>query len=33
MRVLRTNNGGEYTSKEFMEFYAGEGIRGELIVP
>jgi hypothetical protein len=24
IRVLRTNNGGEYTSKEFMDFYAGE---------
>jgi transposase InsO family protein len=33
IRVLRSNNGGEYTSKEFMEFYAGEGIRRELTIP
>ena len=33
IRVLRTNNGGEYTSKEFMDFCVGEGIRRELIVP
>jgi hypothetical protein len=30
---LRTDNGGEYTSKEFNDFYAGEGIKRELIVP
>jgi hypothetical protein len=33
IRVLRSDNGGEYTSKEFMEFCAGEGIRRELTVP
>jgi transposase InsO family protein len=33
IRALRTNNGGEYTSKEFMEFCEGEGIKRELIVP
>ena len=33
IRVLRSDNGGEYTSKEFMDFYAGEGIRRELTVP
>jgi transposase InsO family protein len=33
IRVLRTDNGGEYTSKEFIDFCAGEGIRRELIVP
>jgi myosin-crossreactive antigen len=33
IRVLRSDNGGEYTSKEFMDFCAGEGIRRELIVP
>jgi hypothetical protein len=27
------NNGGEYTSKEFMDFCVGEGIRRELTVP
>jgi transposase InsO family protein len=31
--VLRTDNGVEYTSKEFMDFCAGEGIRRELTVP
>jgi hypothetical protein len=30
---LRTDNGGEYTFKEFMDFYGGEGIRRELTVP
>jgi transposase InsO family protein len=29
----RKDNGGEYTSKDFMDFCAGEGIRRELIVP
>jgi hypothetical protein len=33
IKVLRSDNGGEYTSKEFMDFYVGEGIRRELIVP
>jgi hypothetical protein len=33
IRVLRSNNGGEYTSKEFMDFCAGEGIKRELTVP
>jgi hypothetical protein len=33
IRVLRWDNGGEYTSKEFMDFCAGEGIRRELTVP
>jgi transposase InsO family protein len=33
IKVLRLDNGGEYTSKEFMDFCAGEGIRRELIVP
>jgi hypothetical protein len=33
IRVLRSDNGGEYTSKDFMDFCAGEGIRRELIVP
>ena len=33
IRVLRTDNGGEYTSKEFMDFSAREGIRRELTVP
>jgi transposase InsO family protein len=33
IKVLRTDNGGEYTSKEFMDFCVGEGIKRELIVP
>jgi hypothetical protein len=33
IRVLRSDNGGEYTSKAFMDFCAGEGIRRELTVP
>jgi hypothetical protein len=33
IRVLRSDNGGEYTSKEFMDFCAGEGIRRELTIP
>jgi transposase InsO family protein len=33
IRVMRIENRGEYTSKEFMEFCVGEGIRRELIVP
>jgi hypothetical protein len=33
IRVLRTDNGGEYTSKEFMDFCVGEGIKRELTVP
>jgi transposase InsO family protein len=33
IRVLRSDNGGEYTSKEFMDFCEGEGIRRELTVP
>jgi transposase InsO family protein len=30
---MRTDNGGDYTSKEFMDLCAGEGIRRELTVP
>jgi transposase InsO family protein len=33
IRVLRSDNGGEYTSKEFTYFCAGEGIRRELTIP
>jgi hypothetical protein len=33
IRFLRKDKGGEYTSKELMDFYAGEGIWRELIVP
>jgi transposase InsO family protein len=30
---LRTNNGCEYTSKEFNNLFAREGIKRDLIVP
>ena len=33
IRVLRTNNGGEYTSNEFMEYCSAEGIKKEHTVP
>ena len=33
IRVLRTNNGGEYTSNEFMEYCSTEGINKEHTVP
>jgi len=29
IRVLRTDNGGEYTSNEFMEYCLAEGIKNE----
>ena len=33
IRVLRTNNAGEYTSNEFLEYCSVEGIKTEHIVP
>ena len=33
LKVLRTDNGGEYTSNEFQEYLQQEGIRHELTVP
>ena len=33
IRVLRTDNGGEYNSNEFMEYCSTEGIKKEHIVP
>jgi transposase InsO family protein len=33
IKTLRIDNGGEYTSKEFVAFYKSIGIRRELIVP
>jgi hypothetical protein len=33
IRVLRSDNGGEYTSKEFLDYCAAAGIKKELIVP
>jgi hypothetical protein len=33
IKTLRTDNGGEYTSKEFIAFFKSTGIRRELTVP
>jgi transposase InsO family protein len=33
IKVLRSDNGGEYTSKEFINFCIEAGIKRELIVP
>eukprot|EP01018_Ginkgo_biloba_P023326 Gb_30542 [translate_table: standard] len=33
IRVLRSDNGGEYTSNDFKDFCVQEGIKRELIVP
>jgi transposase InsO family protein len=32
MKTLRSDNGGEYTSKAFKDFYAGVGIKKELTI-
>ena len=32
LKVLRTDNGGEYTSKEFESYLKSEGVRHELAV-
>ena len=33
LKILHTDNGGEYTSKEFGDYLKAEGIRHELIIP
>jgi hypothetical protein len=33
LKVLRTDNGGEYTSREFSRFLTAEGVKHELTVP
>ena len=33
IQVLRTDNGGEYTSNEFMEYCSAEGIKKEHAMP
>lgn len=33
VKALRSDNGGEYVSNEFNNFYASEGIQWELIAP
>jgi transposase InsO family protein len=32
IKTLRTDNGGEYTSKEFVAFYKSAGIRREMTI-
>jgi transposase InsO family protein len=33
IKVLRSDNGGEYTSKDFSDFCIEEGIKREYIIP
>ena len=33
IEALRSDNGGEYVSQEFKDFYAVEGIKQELTTP
>ena len=33
IKALRSDNGGEYVSQEFKDFYAVEGIKRELKAP
>jgi transposase InsO family protein len=33
IKILRSDNGGEYTSKEFLNFYRDVGIKRELTTP
>ena len=33
LKVLRSDNGGEYTSEEFMKYLKSEGVRHERTVP
>ena len=33
LKVLRTDSGGEYTSKEFEGYLMAEGVRHELTIP
>jgi hypothetical protein len=33
IKILRSDNGGEYTSKEFVKFYKEVGIKRELTTP
>jgi transposase InsO family protein len=33
LKILRSNNGGEYTSKEFKYFCRDDGIKKELTTP
>jgi transposase InsO family protein len=33
IKTLRRDNGGEYTSKEFVSFFKSAGVMRELIIP
>ena len=33
IKALRSDNGGEYVSQEFKDFYVAEGIKRELMAP
>ena len=33
IKILRSNNGGEFTSNEFKDFYKDVGIKRELTTP
>ena len=33
VKVLRSDNGGEYTSKEFKDYLASKGIKHKLSIP
>jgi len=33
VKVLRSDNGGEYTSKEFKDYLASKGIKHQLSIP
>jgi len=33
VKILRSDNGGEYTSKEFKDYLASKGINHQLSIP
>jgi transposase InsO family protein len=33
IKVLQSDNGGEYSSRQFVDFYAQQGIRRQMTVP
>ncbi len=33
LKILRTDNGGEYTSTQFEQYLKAEGVRHELTIP
>jgi hypothetical protein len=32
IKCLRSNNGGEFSSKEFMDYYSSHGIKRQLFI-